>query len=79
MADSVSDDAALLISAASQGDGNAAARLLPLVYEELRKLAHHRMAQEPPGSTLQTTALVHEAYLRLFEDKPAGWSGRLST
>ncbi len=76
MADSVNDEAARLIAAASRGDGKAAARLLPLVYDELRKLAHHRMAQEPPGSTLQTTALVHEAYLRLLEDKPEGWSGR---
>ncbi len=75
MADSVNDEAARLIAAASRRDGEAAARLLLLVYEELRKLAHCRLAQEPPGSALQTTELVHEAYLRLFEDQPAGWSG----
>jgi RNA polymerase sigma factor (TIGR02999 family) len=48
-----------------QGDPSAAAQLLPLVYEELRKLAAHKLAQENPGQTLQATALVHEAYLRL--------------
>jgi len=76
LADSVNSEVTRLIAATSRGDGEAAASLLPLVYEELRKLAHHRMAQEPLGSTLQTTALVHEAYLRLCEDKPAGWSGK---
>jgi hypothetical protein len=54
-----------LLSALGQGDPHAAEQLLPLVYDELRKLAPQRMAQEQPGQTLQPTALVHEAYLRL--------------
>jgi DNA-directed RNA polymerase specialized sigma24 family protein len=53
-----------ILEAIQQGDANAAAELLPLVYEELRRLAAHRMANEPPGQTLQPTALVHEAWLR---------------
>jgi RNA polymerase sigma factor (TIGR02999 family) len=60
-----------------QGDRQAAAQLLPLVYDELRKLAAQRLAQEKPGQTLQATALVHEAYLRLVDvDKPQQWNGR---
>ena len=58
-----------LLEAAQQGDQQAAADLLPLVYEELRKLATARMAEEAPGQTLQATALVHEAYLRLVGDQ----------
>jgi RNA polymerase sigma factor (TIGR02999 family) len=58
-----------LIAAAGQGDRQAAADLLPLVYEELRKLAAARMAAERPGHTLDATALVHEAYLRLVGDQ----------
>jgi RNA polymerase sigma factor (TIGR02999 family) len=54
-----------ILSAISEGDPQAASRLLPLVYDELRRLAAARMAQESPGQTLQPTALVHEAYLRL--------------
>jgi RNA polymerase sigma factor (TIGR02999 family) len=54
-----------VLSAIEQGDPHAAEQLLPLVYEELRKLAAQRLAQEAPGQTLQATALVHEAYLRL--------------
>ena len=54
-----------ILSAIAQGDPHAAAQLLPLVYEELRQLAAQKMAQEAPGQTLQATALVHEAYLRL--------------
>jgi RNA polymerase sigma factor (TIGR02999 family) len=54
-----------ILSAIEQGDPQAAEQLLPLVYEELRKLAGQRLAQEKPGQTLQATALVHEAYLRL--------------
>jgi RNA polymerase sigma factor (TIGR02999 family) len=54
-----------LLNAIDAGDGNAAAQLLPLIYEELRKLAAAKMAQEKPGQTLQATALVHEAWLRL--------------
>jgi RNA polymerase sigma factor (TIGR02999 family) len=54
-----------ILSAIEQGDPSAAAQLLPLVYDELRKLAAQRLAQETPGQTLEATALVHEAYLRL--------------
>jgi RNA polymerase sigma factor (TIGR02999 family) len=56
-----------ILSAIEQGDAHAAERLLPLVYEELRKLAAQKLAHEKPGQTLQATALVHEAYLRLVE------------
>lgn len=58
-----------LLDAAAQGDRRAAAELLPLVYAELRKLAAAKMAQEKPGQTLEPTALVHEAYLRLVGDQ----------
>ena len=58
-------DVTQILSAIEQGDQKASEQLLPLVYEELRKLAAHRMAQENPDHTLQATALVHEAYLRL--------------
>src|SRR5262245_33313326 len=56
-----------LLSAIDQGDPHAASELLPLVYDELRKLAAQKLAHETPGQTLQATALVHEAYLRLVE------------
>jgi len=56
--------------------GNAPAELLPLVYEELRKLARAKMANELPGQTLQPTALVHEAYLRLVGNDPKAWANR---
>src|SRR5262249_28769928 len=60
-----------------QGDPKAAEQLLPLVYDELRKLAAQRLAQEKPGQTLQATALVHEAYLRLVGGEfDAHWNGR---
>ena len=66
-----------ILSALEQGDPQAAEQLLPLVYEELRKLAAHRLAQEAPGQTLQATALVHDAYLRLVDvDKAQHWDGR---
>ena len=66
-----------VLSAIEQGDPQAAEQLLPLVYDELRKLAAQRLAQEKPGQTLQATALVHEAYLRLIgEESRSGWSGR---
>src|SRR5207244_195540 len=66
-----------ILSAIEQGDPHAAEKLLPLVYDELRKLAAQKMAQEAPGQTLQATALVHEAYLRLVKvDKAQAWSGR---
>src|SRR5947209_15725198 len=59
-------DVTLLLDAAAAGDRRAAAELLPLVYDELRRLAAARLADEPSGNTLQPTALVHEAYLRLI-------------
>ena len=60
-------DVTQILAAAQQGDASAAEQLLPLVYQELRKLAAHKMAQEAPGHTLQPTALVHEAWLRLLK------------
>ena len=70
-------DVSLLLDTAAAGDPNAAAALLPLVYDELRKVAAARLAQERPGQTLQATALVHEAYLRLAGSAPdPGWNGR---
>jgi RNA polymerase sigma factor (TIGR02999 family) len=66
-----------ILSAIEQGDPSAADQLLPLVYDELRKLAAQRLAQEKPGQTLQATALVHEAYLRLVDvDRAQGWNSR---
>ena len=66
-----------ILSGIEAGDPHAAEQLLPLVYDELRKLAAERMAQERPGQTLQATALVHEAYLRLVDvDRPQHWNGR---
>src|SRR5688572_5671830 len=63
-----------ILNAAVQGDRQAAGQLLPLVYDELRKLAAQRMANEAPGQTLQATALVHDAYLRLVDvDVPQNW------
>src|SRR5438105_8087966 len=66
-----------ILSAIDQGDAHAAERLLPLVYDELRRLAASRLAQEAPGQTLQPTALVHEAYLRLTQATDGQhWDGR---
>jgi RNA polymerase sigma factor (TIGR02999 family) len=66
-----------LLFAMEDGDPHAASQLLPLVYDELRKLAAQRLAHEKPGQTLQATALVHEAYLRLVAVQPAPhWNGR---
>jgi RNA polymerase sigma factor (TIGR02999 family) len=66
-----------ILSAIEQGDPQAAAQLLPLVYDELRQLAAQRLAQEKPGQTLQATALVHEAYLRLVDTQKAqAWNSR---
>jgi RNA polymerase sigma factor (TIGR02999 family) len=66
-----------ILSAMEQGDPHAAEQLLPLVYEELRQLAAQRLAQEKPGQTLQATALVHEAYLRLVDaDRAKRWDSR---
>ena len=64
-------DVTRILSQIEQGDPQAAEKLLPLVYEELRKLAAAKLAQEKPGQTLQATALVHEAYLRLVENPRA--------
>jgi RNA polymerase sigma factor (TIGR02999 family) len=70
-------DVSRLIDAATAGDPKAAADLMPLIYGELRKLAAARMAAEAPGQTLTSTALVHEAYLRLVGgDQPQEWNGR---
>src|SRR5262245_5889815 len=70
-------DVTRILSAIEQGDPHAAEQLLPLVYDELRRLAAERMAHEKPGQTLQATALVHEAYLRLVNaDQVRHWDGR---
>jgi RNA polymerase sigma factor (TIGR02999 family) len=65
-----------ILEAIQQGDAKAAEDLLPLVYQELRKLAAQRMAREQPGHTLQATALVHEAWLRLGADAQPAWQNR---
>ena len=71
------NDVTRILSAIEQGDPHAAEQLLPLVYDELRKLAAQRLVQENPGHTLQATALVHEAYLRLVDvDKAQKWNSR---
>ena len=73
------DDVTQILSRIESGDPSAAEQLLPLVYEELRRLASHRLAQEKPGQTLQPTALVHEAYLRLVrpaDQNSQRWDGR---
>ena len=72
-------DVTRILSAIEQGDPHAAEELLPLVYDELRRLARQKLARETPGQTLQATALVHEAYLRLVEgDRPSSssWNSR---
>jgi RNA polymerase sigma factor (TIGR02999 family) len=70
-------DVTQILSAIEQGDPHAADQLLPLVYDELRKLAAQRLAQEKLGQTLQATALVHEAYLRLVDtEKAQHWNSR---
>jgi RNA polymerase sigma factor (TIGR02999 family) len=70
-------EATRILSAIEQGDPHAAAQLLALVYDELRQLAAQKMAQEKPGQTLQATALVHEAYLRLVDVEEAQhWNSR---
>ena len=65
-----------ILSAIEQGDVRAAEELLPLVYQELRQLAAQRLSKEAPGQTLQATALVHEAYIRLVGAEDPNWSGR---
>jgi len=69
-------DVTQILDRVQQGDAKAAEELLPLVYEELRKLAAAKMAQQPPGQTLQATALVHEAYLRLTGGVRDQWQDR---
>jgi RNA polymerase sigma factor (TIGR02999 family) len=70
------NDVTRILCAVEQGDPAAAEQLLPLVYDELRSLAAQRLAREKPGQTLQPTALVHEAYLRLVGSHDPGWNGR---
>jgi RNA polymerase sigma factor (TIGR02999 family) len=65
-----------VLRAAAEGDPGAAEKLLPLVYEELRNLARSRLRRLPPGQTLQPTALVHEAYMRVVGTDDPGWDGR---
>ena len=70
-------DVTQIISQINQGDPTASERLLPLVYDELRRLAEHRLRHECPGNTLQATALVHDAYLRLVDvEKSQEWDSR---
>lgn len=69
-------DVTRILHSIREGDPNAAEKLLPLVYEELRKLAAARMAREAPGQTLQATALVHEAWLKLAGSERQQWQGR---
>jgi RNA polymerase sigma factor (TIGR02999 family) len=70
------NDVTHILSAIEHGDQQAADKLLPLVYDELRRLAAQRLAQEKPGQTLQATALVHEAYVRLVGADDPGWDSR---
>jgi RNA polymerase sigma factor (TIGR02999 family) len=70
-------DVTRILSAIDQGDAQAAEQLLPLVYDELRRLAAQKLSHEKPGQTLQATALVHEAYIRLVDDEKARhWDSR---
>jgi len=69
-------DVTRILNAIEGGDARAADELLPLVYEELRLLAAQKLSHEPPGQTLQATALVHEAYLRLVGEQPQSWNSR---
>src|SRR6516162_6988732 len=71
------NDVTCILSAIEQGDPQAAEQLLPLVYDELRRLAAQRLAREKPGQTLDATALVHEAYIRLVDvEKVQHWDSR---
>ena len=73
----MSSDVTRILSDIERGDKNAAGELLPLVYQELRKLAASKLSKEKPGQTLQPTVLVHEAYVRLVDvDQPQQWTGR---
>ncbi len=70
------EDVSQILASVVNGDQNAADELLPMVYTELRRLAESRMAKANPGNTLQPTALVHEAYMRLIGSVDPGWNGR---
>ena len=70
-------DVTRILNAIEHGDEKASEKLLPLVYEELRLLAAKKMSQEPPGQTLQATALVHEAYIRLVGSEGRNWNSRM--
>src|SRR5881296_1467001 len=76
MLNSLMSDVTRILDAIQQGDPKAADELLPLVYEELCRLAAHKMANEMPGQTLQPTALVHEAWLRLTGNENQTWDSR---
>jgi RNA polymerase sigma factor (TIGR02999 family) len=76
MAGEITSDITQVLQAIKRGDGRASEELLPLVYGELRRLAAARMAQEAPGQTLQATALVHEAWLRMVGDGDRTWQNR---
>jgi len=69
-------DVTQILTAIEQGDAKAADKLLPLVYEELRRLAAKKLSMESPGQTLQATALVHEAYIRLVGSEAQNWNSR---
>jgi RNA polymerase sigma factor (TIGR02999 family) len=69
-------DVTEILQEVRQGDKDAAARLMPLVYDELRRLAEHYLRQERPDHTLQATALVHEAYLKLIDQRRVDWQNR---
>jgi len=69
-------DVTRILKAIEKGDAHAAEELLPFVYEELRHLAFRKMSRESPGQTLQATALVHEAYIRLIGSEDQNWKGR---
>lgn len=69
-------DVTLILNAINRGESQASEQLLPLVYNELRKIAAARMAREAPGQTLQPTALVHEAWLRMIKDEDQTWANR---
>jgi len=69
-------DVTRILNAIKQGDAEATDKLLPLVYEELRNLAAHKLYHEPAGQTLQATALVHEAYIRLIGNESFNWNSR---
>jgi RNA polymerase sigma factor (TIGR02999 family) len=69
-------DVTRILNAIEQGDPQAAEQLIPLVYDELRAIAARRLAREKPGQTIQATALVHEAYLRLIDDEARRWDSR---